>query len=94
MRRYETYPFLELLFVATGQRRTGIGSALIASVEQQCDGPALFTWTNQSNTAMRAFLTGHGYEPTGDVLDVDVGDPDLVYAKRRGDRCAADVSRE
>jgi len=87
VRRYETCAFLELLFVAAAHRREGVGSALIADSEQRCDASALFTSTNQSNAAMQAFLARHDYQPTGEaptgeVMDLDPGDPDLVYVKR------------
>jgi len=82
VRRYETCAFLELLFVAAAHRREGVGSALIADSEQRCDASALFTSTNQSNAAMQAFIARHDYQPTGEVMDLDPGDPDLVYVKR------------
>lgn len=73
--------FLELLFVAPEARRGGIGDAILETVERARRADRLFTSTNESNTAMRALLAKRGYEPSGTILNLDPGDPELVFVK-------------
>jgi GNAT superfamily N-acetyltransferase len=73
--------FLELLFVAPEERRSGIGDAILDTVERARRGDRLFTSTNESNAAMRALLAKRFYEPSGTILNLDPGDPELVFVK-------------
>jgi GNAT superfamily N-acetyltransferase len=75
--------FVELLFVAQGARRAGVGSAILAAIEHTVHSDRLFTSTNESNAAMRALLAARGYEPSGRIENLDPGDPELVFVKRR-----------
>jgi len=80
--RFFSYPFIELVYVASSSRRRGIGSSLIEEIQRQALGPKLFTSTNQSNAPMRAVLGRLGFEECGIIQNLDPGDPELVFFKR------------
>lgn len=42
----------------------------------------LFTSTNLSNLPMQSLLSKSGYELSGVIHNLDVGDPEIVYYKR------------
>lgn len=73
--------FIEMVFVAESMRRKGIGDAILETIERARRTGRLFTSTNESNTAMRALLARRGYEPSGTILNLDPGDPELVFVK-------------
>ena len=73
--------FLELLYVAPGHRRRGIGRALVVELDGRCRTEKLFTSTNESNLPMQALLAGLGWVPSGRIENLDPGDPELVYAR-------------
>lgn len=73
--------FVELLYVAPDARRKGIGDAILETIERARRDDRLFTSTNESNTAMRGLLARRGYEPSGTILNLDPGDPELVFVK-------------
>jgi ribosomal protein S18 acetylase RimI-like enzyme len=76
--------FISLLMVHPDHRRQGVGSALVRQCEAICEAPKLFTSTNESNEAMRALLAKLGYEPSGQVDNLDEGDSELIFVKRLG----------
>ena len=81
-----TYQFydngwIDMLYVGRDSRRRGIGEALLAHLAQNCVTPKLFASTNQSNQPMRALLEKAGFEPSGVIHNLDVGDPELLYFK-------------
>jgi len=73
--------WVDMLYVARASRRRGIGTALLAHLEQNCITPKLFASTNQSNRPMRALLEKAGFQSSGVIHNLDVGDPELVYYK-------------
>jgi GNAT superfamily N-acetyltransferase len=73
--------WVDMLYVARDTRRRGIGSALMAHLEQNCTTPKLFASTNQSNKPMQALLEKAGFESSGVIHNLDDGDPELVYFK-------------
>ena len=74
--------WIEMLYVAAGQRRRGAGAALLEHMERQCQTPKLFTSTNLSNLPMQALLANHGYVLSGVIHNLDEGDSEIVYCKR------------
>lgn len=76
--------FVELIYVRQDMRRQGVGRALLERIEHTCLTPKLFVSTNQSNTPMRSLLLSLGYIPSGQVDNLDEGDPELFYFKRLG----------
>jgi len=73
--------FVELLFVAEQTRRKGVGDAILETIERARRAGRLFTSTNESNAAMRALLEKRGYQASGTILNLDPGDPELVFVK-------------
>ncbi len=73
--------FVELVFVAEAERRKGVGDAILETIERARRADRLFTSTNESNAAMRALLARRGYTPSGTILNLDPGDPELVFVK-------------
>lgn len=76
--------FVAMLMVAPECRRRGVGSALMAYMEEFCQTEKLFTSTNESNTIMQALLEKMGYVRSGTVENLDEGDPEWIYFKRVG----------
>lgn len=74
-------PFVVLLFVRDSARRQRVGTALLREVEARSPGPKLFTSTNQSNEGMQRLLASLGYRPSGVILNLDPGDPELVFVR-------------
>ena len=72
-------PFIWLVMAAESRRRRGVAGALFAAVESRCAGQRLYTSTNSSNEAMKAFLMRRGYRWMGEV-DLDPGDPEVFYS--------------
>lgn len=71
--------FIELLMVDPALRGQGVGSALLAALQQQCRTEKLFTSVNTSNTGMQALLLRQGFVLSGQVDNLDDGDPELFY---------------
>ena len=72
---------IEMLYVNSNHRRRGAGTALLRHLESLCETPKLFTSTNRSNLAMRSLLVKLGYELSGEIQNLDEGDPEIVYFK-------------
>ncbi|MNM56373.1 hypothetical protein D3C76_534320 [compost metagenome] len=76
-------PFIPLIVVKASARRRGVASAILRTLEAQCTGRKLFTSTNASNTPMRTLLSQHGFIGSGQIENLDEGDPELIYVKLR-----------
>jgi GNAT superfamily N-acetyltransferase len=74
--------FVELLMVAPGHRRRGIAAAILRYLEAKSPTADLWTSTNESNAPMRALLAYADYKPSGSVVGLDEGDPELFFRKR------------
>lgn len=75
--------FIELVYVAVEHRRIGVGNALIAFAEASCPREKLFTSTNRSNRSMQLLLERRGWLLSGNIDNLDEGDPELVYVRMR-----------
>ena len=74
--------FIKLVFVAEADRRTGVGTAMIEHLTcLMPPGEKLWTSTNQSNGAMRALLPRLGFTESGQIDNLDDGDPELVFVR-------------
>lgn len=71
--------FIEILIVEEHYRRRGIGLALIALLKSQCRHPKLFTSTNGSNLPMKRLLLKAGFIASGQIENLDDGDPEQVF---------------
>ena len=74
--------FIKLVAVAETDRRTGVGTAMIEHlICLMPPGEKLWTSTNQSNAAMRALLPRLGFTESGQIDNLDDGDPELVFVR-------------
>ncbi len=76
-------PMIELVVVAEPHRRQGIGLALLNQCEASHNDDRIFVSTNVSNTAATALFAKAGFQGSGIVYNLDPGDPELIYVKRR-----------
>jgi ribosomal protein S18 acetylase RimI-like enzyme len=75
--------FVALVVVDVLARRRGVGRRLLEHAASVCTTPKLFTSTNASNTAMRSLLPRVGFEPSGVIRNLDPGDEELVFVRKR-----------
>lgn len=76
-------PFVWLLGVDRAFRRRGLAARLMEEFERACPGEPLFTSTNSSNAPMHALVARLGYVRSGWVENLDPGDPEIFYFKKR-----------
>ncbi len=74
--------FITLLWTTANRRQEGVATALIGYLEERCQTAKIFTSTNRSNHPMRALLAKLNYVFSGEVDNLDVGDPELFFCKR------------
>ncbi|MFF7065097.1 GNAT family N-acetyltransferase [Pseudomonas sp. NPDC008258] len=75
--------FIPLVVVRDSARRRGVGVAILRGFESRALGAKLFTSTNASNLPMQALLEKCGFIGSGQVENLDEGDPELVFVKIR-----------
>jgi GNAT superfamily N-acetyltransferase len=73
--------FVELLAVATSERRTGVGSLLLKEAVATSLTGRIFTSTNQSNIPMIRLLEKENWRFSGQLEGIDEGDPERIYFK-------------
>lgn len=71
--------FIEMLMVGERYRRRGAGQALITALKSHCRNPKLFTSTNRSNLSMQRLLLNAGFVASGQIDNLDDGDPEQVF---------------
>lgn len=71
--------FIEMLMVGAHVRRRGLGEALLQHLVSRCERPRLFTSTNRSNQPMHALLARNGFIASGQIDNLDPGDPEQVF---------------
>ncbi|MFJ4385721.1 GNAT family N-acetyltransferase [Pseudomonas sp. NPDC089408] len=75
--------FIPLVMVRDSARRRGVGAAILRVLQSRSSGDKLFTSTNASNLPMQALLGKLGFLGSGQVENLDDGDPELVFVKFR-----------
>ncbi|HEV3268261.1 MAG TPA: GNAT family N-acetyltransferase [Acidimicrobiales bacterium] len=73
--------FVELLAVDEGHRREGIASGLLRASIHAATTSQLFTSTNSSNQPMLDLLRNEQWLFSGELVGLDVDDPELVFYK-------------
>ena len=76
------YGFVEMLYIHPDFRRRRLGTTLMKYLEDHCRTEKLFTSTNRSNTPAQALFSSMGFAPSGEIANLDEGDPEMVYFKR------------
>jgi GNAT superfamily N-acetyltransferase len=71
--------FVELLMVDRSRRRAGVGRQLLRAAVDSGSTNRVFTSTNASNWPMRTLLEHDGWTVSGELLGLDVNDPEIVY---------------
>ncbi|WP_380693631.1 GNAT family N-acetyltransferase [Serratia marcescens] len=71
--------FIEMLMVGERYRRRGVGQALITALKSHCRHSKLFTSTNRSNLPMQRLLLNAGFVASGQIDNLDDGDPEQVF---------------
>ena len=71
--------FIEMLMVGERYRRRGVGQALITALKSHCRHPKLFNSTNRSNLPMQRLLLNAGFVASGQIDNLDDGDPEQVF---------------
>ena len=85
--RTETFfgsAFVEVLMVDPNHRRQAVGTTMLRYFFASCPTPKLWTSTNLSNLPMQRLLAREGFILSGVIDNIDPGDPELFYLKRRG----------
>lgn len=70
-------PFVSLLIVDPRARRCGLGRRLLSFSSKGMR--EVWTSTNRSNFAMRTLLEKSGWKYSGELLGLDVDDPELFF---------------
>jgi len=73
--------FVELLMVGPACQRQGIGTLLLREAERACGRQKLFTSCNRSNLPAQCLFEKCGFQRSGQIYNLDEGDPELVYFK-------------
>ncbi len=75
--------FIPLIVIRDSARRQGVGSAILRALVSQCGTAKLSTSTNASKAPMRKLLGKLGFTDSGQIENLDEGDPELVFVKLR-----------
>ncbi|MCF7751011.1 GNAT family N-acetyltransferase [Bacillus subtilis subsp. subtilis] len=70
--------FIEVVMVGIHFRRRGVGEALLQHRVSHCTRPKLFASTHASNVAMHTLLARNGFIASGQIDNLDPGDPERV----------------
>jgi GNAT superfamily N-acetyltransferase len=81
--RFFSRAFVWLVAADPAVRRHGLATRLIAAFEAATPGEPRFVSTNASNAPMHALLAKLGYVRSGQVENLDPGDPEVFYFKGR-----------
>ena len=77
------HSFISLVVVCPSKRRKGVAKALIYAFENISPTEKIFSSTNLSNEVMQNLFHSLGYIKSGTVENLDEGDPEIIYYKRR-----------
>jgi ribosomal protein S18 acetylase RimI-like enzyme len=73
--------FVMLLVVGPAYKRQGIGTLLLRAAERACGRKKLFTSCNRSNLPAQCLFEKCGFQRSGQIYNLDEGDPEFVYFK-------------
>lgn len=73
--------FVPLLVVAVGNRRSGIGTQLLAEVERRCTKTKLYVSANRSNMPAQWLFEKCGFVPSGHIANLDLDDGEMLFFK-------------
>ncbi|MEL3971461.1 GNAT family N-acetyltransferase [Rossellomorea oryzaecorticis] len=77
------HTFISLVIVHPHHRNKGVARTLIAAFEEEINEDKIFSSTNQSHDIMHHLFHSLGYEKSGFVDNLDEGDPEIIYVKKK-----------
>jgi ribosomal protein S18 acetylase RimI-like enzyme len=77
------HAFISLVIVHPYHRNKGVARALFSAFEEKINEDKIFSSTNQSNDIMHHLFYSLGYEKSGFVDNLDEGDPEIIYVKKK-----------
>ncbi|MBU9724221.1 MULTISPECIES: GNAT family N-acetyltransferase [Bacillaceae] len=75
--------FISLVIIAPPKRRKGYASLLLKKMMDLSPTEKVFSSTNRSNESMQKVFEANGFVRSGIVENLDEGDPEVIYFKRR-----------
>ncbi|KSU62747.1 hypothetical protein AS034_11610 [[Bacillus] enclensis] len=78
--------FISLVIVHPDCRKRGIARELFTAFEEMADGNKIFSSTNKSHSIMHHLFLSLGYEKSGFIDNLDEGDPEIIYVKKRKEK--------
>lgn len=76
-----SFGFIPLIVVSLDDRRQGVVSQLLATIEAGCTSPKLFTSANASNKAAQALFERAGFAPSGAISNLNQHDEEIIFFK-------------
>lgn len=83
-RNFFQLSFISLVIVSESERRKGYASSLLRYFERIAPTKKVFSSTNESNLPMHHVFAANGYTRSGIIENLDEGDPEIIYYKRKG----------
>jgi ribosomal protein S18 acetylase RimI-like enzyme len=78
--------FVSLVIVHPDCRQRGVARRLFTAFEELSDEEKIFSSTNQSNSIMHRLFLSLGYEKSGVIENLDEGDREVIYVKKRKEK--------
>ncbi|XXM71088.1 N-acetyltransferase family protein [Lysinibacillus sphaericus] len=78
--------FVSLVIVHPDCRKRGIARGLFTAFEEMADENKIFSSANQSHNIMHRVFLSLGYEKSGLIENLDEGDPEIIYVKKRKEK--------
>ncbi|MFD1739804.1 GNAT family N-acetyltransferase [Bacillus salitolerans] len=75
--------FISLIIVNPLERRKGYATSLLTYFIENAPTFKIFSSTNQSNQTMKEVFKQNGFVQSGYVDNLDEGDPEIIYFRRR-----------
>lgn len=73
------HPFIDMVMVGEAFRRQGVGAEIVRYLRSIVPGAKLFSSTNASNMPMQRLFYSLGFERSGQVDNLDEGDPEIIF---------------
>jgi len=78
-RQFFGHPFIEMVMVGEAFRRQGVGAEIVRHLRSIAPASKLFSSTNASNVPMQKLFRSLGFERSGQVDNLDEGDPEIIF---------------
>jgi ribosomal protein S18 acetylase RimI-like enzyme len=85
-KQFFSHWFVSLVIVHPDCRKRGIVRGLFTAFEEMADEIKIFSSANQSHNIMQRLFLLLGYEKSGLIENLDEGDPEIIYVKKRKEK--------